>query len=377
MRNDRCLDGHDYQDGGGGECLSAHTSCTRSDTESLFSGWCAADARKPERATLRQIDGEKCDSSRSGKNVAAANWELVEAHRRALSTFLRGKCPHEEDIEDCVQEAMLRVAQLPEVDPRRLHGLLKTVAYNLAMDMHRDRRRQAAAFARIGTFPPPPPDVVALDSWEARSLADHARRLSFRERAALRGRADGFAPQETAALLGDTPKSIHLALGRARTSLRRLAGAAGAVLLWLRRHGRGTVRLTAPSMVAVTLGLALLGPRLHDPHVGAPPATAPTPAVAGMGWRGGAPAVPPLPRHSASTVPAKRGAGGPGPTVPGSAPDRRTIVAAHAQSPNIVDASAGVVEVNPSQPLLTGVENCLAPGAISLSGHNLGCGGGG
>jgi RNA polymerase sigma-70 factor (ECF subfamily) len=306
--------------------------------------------------------------------VAATNWELLEAHRHPLTAFLRGKCPSEEDVEDCVQEAMLRVAQLPDVDPRRLRGLLKTVAYNVAMDMHRGRRRQSAAFARIGMIHPLAPDVVALDSCEARRLADHARHLSFRERAALRGRADGFAPHETAALLGDTPKSIHLALSRARTSLRRLAGAASALLLWLGRRGRGSLRLTAPSMVAVTLGLALLAPALNDPHVGSPPAAVPSPAVRGMGWIAGPAATPP-PRARTSGAPIKRDVAAPGPPVTGAGPELRTIVAAHAGSPQLVGTSASVTEVNPNQPLLTGIQNCLAPGAISLTGPHLGCAG--
>jgi RNA polymerase sigma factor (sigma-70 family) len=305
--------------------------------------------------------------------VGAANWELVEAHRHALTAFLRGRCPSQDDVEDCVQEAMLRVAQLPDVDPRRLRALLKTVAYNVAMDMHRERRRQATAFARIGTHHPLAPDALALDSWEAQRLAEHARKLSFRERAALRGRADGFAPHETAALLGDSPRSIHLALSRARTSLQRLAGAAGALILWLRRSGRGSVRIAAPSIVAVTLGLAMLAPGLDGPRNSSPPATGPAPLVAGVGWLP-TPAADPRdpviarpPTHHAAPAPA--------PAVAAPSPQRLTIAAAHVGSDQSVGAYAAVIEKNPNTPLLTGIQNCLAPSAWSLDPHHLGCSG--
>jgi DNA-directed RNA polymerase specialized sigma24 family protein len=305
--------------------------------------------------------------------VAAANWDLLEAHRHALTAFLGGKCPSQGDVEDCVQEAMLRVAQLPDVDPPRLRGLLKTIAYNVAMDMHRERRRQSAAFARVGTPLPAAADALAVDSCEARRLAVHARRLSFKERAALLGRANGFAPSETAALLGDTPKSVHLALSRARTSLRRLAETAGAMVLWLRRHGRGSLRLAAPSIVAMTVGLALLTPRLDGPWGNSPPAGAP-PAVAGVGWHAAPTVARPRPARSAS-APMRRVVTARVTAVTGASSDRRTMLYAHAGSRQVVDASAGVVEVNPNQPLLTGIEACLAPGAIWLDRHHAGCAG--
>ena len=307
--------------------------------------------------------------------MATANWELLEAHRHALTTFLRGKCPREDDVEDCVQEAMLRVAQLPDLDHRRLRGLLKTVAYNVAMDMHRDRRRQSAAFARIGTLQSPAPDVVALDSCEARSLAAHARHLSPRERAALRGRADGFAPHETAALLGDTPRSVHLALSRARTSLRRLAEVAGALVIFVRRHGRGSLRVTAPSIVAVTLGLAMLAPQL-GPQEGSLPSPSPPPGVAGMGWHAptaapglGRTTLAPVARSASTPAPVPP----PPPAVSGWGLQRRTIIAASAPGPQGINPSVSVVEANPNTPLLTGIQNCLKPGAIALGPQHFGC----
>jgi RNA polymerase sigma factor (sigma-70 family) len=304
--------------------------------------------------------------------VSTADWELLEAHRHALTSYLRGKCPSEEDVEDCVQEAIMRVAQLRDVDARRLRGLLKTVAYNVAMDLHRDGRRQAAALARIGVDHPVAPDVVALDSWEARRLAEHARRLSFRERAALRGRIEGFAPHETAALIGDSPRSIHLALSRARTSLRRLAGAAILLVLWARRQGRRGTRLAAPSLVAMTVGLALLTPNLDVPRGVLPSPATPAPAVA-QGALSAAPTVDPRAADLSSTSATAHASAGTTRPATSAGPGRETLVAAHADSPHLVEASAGVFQIDSNAPLLTRVGNCLKPGAISLSGHHLGC----
>jgi RNA polymerase sigma factor (sigma-70 family) len=308
---------------------------------------------------------------RQEEDVSAAHWDSLEAHRQALTAFLRGRCPSQGDVEDCVQEAMLRVAQMPEVDPLRVRGLLTTVANNVAMDMHRDRARQAAACSRMGATHSPGADALALDSCEARRLADHARHLSPRERAALGGRADGFAPREIAELLGDTPRSIHLALSRARTSLRRLAEAAGALVPWMRRRGRGSLRLTAPTVVAVTLGLAILGPRLAVPLGGSHPAAAPPPVVAAAGPHGASTIAPPRPAHEA---PGRAVTASPA-AVAVAGPDRHTIVRETVGSPQLVQASVGVVEVNPNQPLLTGIQDCLKPGAVSLDPQHAGCAG--
>ena len=292
------------------------------------------------------------------------NWDGLEAHRPALRRFLRGKCPTEADIDDCVQEALLRVAQVADLDMSRVGALLKTVAYNAAMDLHRDQRRRAAALTRLGVSYAEGPEGMVIQQQEARRLASHARALSLKERAALAGRAHGFAPHEVAAWLGTPPKSVHLALSRARTTLRRLGGGAIPAFAWLFRRASRRLKLASPALAAVALGLLFQSSLTVNP-----PGRAPL-QVSSEGLRSNAPFAP-LGRHRDSPLTSASGVSIH--TPPSSA--RRTIAAVVVGSRNVVQAGASLTEVNPQQPLLVGVADCLRPGAISLDPHHAGCSG--
>jgi RNA polymerase sigma-70 factor (ECF subfamily) len=300
----------------------------------------------------------------------AAHWDDLEAQRAGLAASLRGVCASDADIEDCVQEAILRVAQLEGVDPRRVRGLLRTVAFNLAMDLHRDRRRQSRALARIGPAHTDGPDVLALDAYEAHRLARHARRLSFRERAALRGRAEGFAPSETATILGDTSKSVHLALARARTTLKRVAGGALVLLAWRARRLHGGLRAAAPTLATLAAAMALV-----VPLTGHPPSTASMVAPE-VQWAPPPPLfVPSVGGEPGRTHP-PRGADhpvAPMPTPKPSPPLERTIVQQTIGSSQTVQVSAAITAGDSGESPVVAVEHCLQPGALSLDPYRAGC----
>jgi RNA polymerase sigma factor (sigma-70 family) len=299
--------------------------------------------------------------------MAAATWEVLEAHRASLTAFLRGKCRNDADVEDCVQEAILRAAQIPHLDPDRVSGLLKKIGYHLVVDMHRERQRRARALARHGVTLEPSPDEVALDRQHARALAMRATKLSSFERHALRGRIEGFNPSETAARLGVPAKTVHLALSRARAALRAVSGPA-AIIVWLRRRCSVGMRTGGAMSAAVSLaGLSLLLGHGHDatPRSGHPPVlrvldaqsqTAPlAPEHRPISPYSGL-ARPPIHAHAYS-----------------AAPPRTTVVQVVSPAPHTLQAGIGVTRSNWDESILSGLAACLQPGAVSLDLHHAGC----
>jgi DNA-directed RNA polymerase specialized sigma24 family protein len=302
--------------------------------------------------------------------MAATSWELVEAHRTPLACYLRDKCRDAADVEDCVQEALLRAAQMPQLDPDRVFGLLKTISYRLAMDTHRERHRRARALARLGVPAPLSADDLALDRQQARELAQRAAELSLRQRQALSGRADGFAPSETAAFHGVPAKTMHLALSRARVALKAAAGSVGLVL-WLRkrwglsaRGGAATAAAVMLASVTLLIGqdhghvqvapsalLPLQGASLARPQRAAPPPEHPSPAPRAIASK------PPVPSNAASLALVR-------PT---------TLVKIASPVPQAVQVGIGVTLSNQNEPLLSSIQACLQPGALSLDPTHAGC----
>ncbi|MBV9524197.1 MAG: sigma-70 family RNA polymerase sigma factor, partial [Candidatus Dormibacteraeota bacterium] len=165
-----------------------------------------------------------------------ARWELLTPHRDRVVATLRRRHVEYSEAEDVVHEAMVRLVQWDGLDPDHARGALLTVAQRVAVDRHRRSGRERRAVARCRVQDGQQPDEIALDRLEARHLAGVVATLSWRERRALEGRAAGMAPRETAARSGVPARSVHLALSRARATLRAAAAGSWAVLLeWMRR----------------------------------------------------------------------------------------------------------------------------------------------
>lgn len=59
---------------------------------------------------------------------------MVLPHRQRLLRLARLRAASPADAEDCVQEALLRVATHARLDQKRVGGLLTTIVLNLCAD---------------------------------------------------------------------------------------------------------------------------------------------------------------------------------------------------------------------------------------------------
>jgi len=214
-------------------------------------------------------------------------WALVAPHHEHMLAVARRRCATEEDAEDCVQEAMLRVARFERLDPDRVAAMLTSVTTRLIVDMHRVRARELRYRPRLVDVPEQlaPPDEAALDTDEARWLASRVEDLPERERAVFTHRAAGFSVGEAAARLNLTYKSVESAFTRARGRLRLWAGA-GALLVaeYVRRlRVRQHPAAMLASLAMVSAGCLVLSSlsRSSPPETGARQAP---PAAEALTW---------------------------------------------------------------------------------------------
>ena len=241
-------------------------------------------------------------------------WALVLLHREHMLNVARRRCRTEEDAEDCVHEAMLRVAQFETLDPDRVGAMLTSVTVRLAVDIHRGRARARRYLPRLVSVPAQQqlPDEAVVDAGEARWLAAQLEHLPDREREVLRQRAAGYTIGESAARLSVSYKSVESAFNRARGRMRMWAGA-GSLLVaeYLRR-----LRLRQqPGAVLASLAMLSAGCLV----LSSLPSLAPTPghasdvtaATAPPAWSDGVPATAHVQRATArqpiaAAVPAGR-----------------------------------------------------------------------
>lgn len=187
-------------------------------------------------------------------------WQcLVESRERAIRVArARGAAPDE--VDDIVQEAMVRVAGMPRVDTDRIGPLLTVVVANLVTDRHRARSRARRLEQRLaaGADICPAPEEAVCDAAEARWLLSRTAQLNERDRRALEMRMAGLSVGAAADALGVTYKAAEHALGRARARLRELAKATAGMLPVLlgRRRWAGRPPATVAVAAAVIVGVA-------------------------------------------------------------------------------------------------------------------------
>lgn len=189
----------------------------------------------------------------------APRWDLVLAHRQRLLRLARTKGAT--DLEDCVQEALLRVATHPRLDEQRVAGLLTTVLLRLCVDQHRATVRLRAAAPRLAApdHTTGGADDTVCDNAEAAWLRSCVQDLPDRERQVIQRRAAGLTAQQTATDLGVTYKAAEGALTRARTRLHatwRLTLSILGIALAPRLRGRGQTAVLLATPVALLLTLA-------------------------------------------------------------------------------------------------------------------------
>jgi RNA polymerase sigma factor (sigma-70 family) len=151
-------------------------------------------------------------------------WDAVLEHRDRALRVARARLSDPYDVDDCVQEGMVRVVAMPNLDLGRVGPLLSTVVANVAADTHRQHQRSHRLSSKMASsvIPTAPGDEPVCDAAEARWLHGLLDTLGERERAVLKLRAEGRTVAETAAALGMTYKAAESAFTRGRNALKTL-----------------------------------------------------------------------------------------------------------------------------------------------------------
>ncbi len=157
--------------------------------------------------------------------------ELALRYRRRLYVYLRPRLGSDEDAEDMVQEAFLKIYRnIGSYDPAyRFSTWLYTAATRLAISSY--RKKKIATVSLDGPSAGEPADPAAAPGGRdgAAGLWDEARTLAGSQFRALWLRyAEDMSIEEIAGALGRSRLAVRLLLHRARANLMKRAGPAGA-----------------------------------------------------------------------------------------------------------------------------------------------------
>ena len=297
---------------------------------------------------------------------------LVDNRERAMRVAL-SRCGSREEVDDCVQEAMTRVAAMPDVDVARIGQLLTAVVSNLAVDAHRARSRAIQNLHRVVPPPQPGPDEVVCDVAEARWLWAQRGKLAERDRRVLDLRVANRSVGEAARELGITYKSAEHALARARGFLRAAwrATAALAGILWgsrLRRSVAGPAVALSPAALSLVLALTIVASGALGSDRGAGAARMIPADSAALSA-----ASPAVLRASRAAPAAARAAGAARPGTRPSSPRERTVVRTReVRAHGLHVYPGGVTRSSENETVLESAERCLRDGPIVTTTY-VGC----
>jgi len=203
----------------------------------------------------------------------AERWDLLLRHRDAVVSIVRRRVRNTAEAEDCVHDAMLRLARRTDLDPDRVRSLLTKVAVGLAIDHYRSTQRRDRAVVRLGgsaVAEAISPEDVLADQAEVERILAVVDALPRRERQVLRLRISGWGVSDVARLLRLSYKTVEGAYTRARQHVRR---GLESVLAWLGLRRRLGMLPGEASAVAGVAALVFLLPILqgllglaHDDH---------------------------------------------------------------------------------------------------------------
>ena len=149
-------------------------------------------------------------------------WTEVVAHRDRLLRLSRGRAVTTEDAEDCVQDALLRCLEFPDLDPARLPQFLTSVTLRLCVDQHRRQATDRRIAERLGARQrdEPGPEEAVCDREEAEWVARTFATLPPRQQEVMLARLDGLSCAEVARRFRTTYASVESSLARTRATLR-------------------------------------------------------------------------------------------------------------------------------------------------------------
>lgn len=194
--------------------------------------------------------------------VLRRRWDLVLPYREEMLKIALRRTQSREDAEDVVATALLRTVQFDGLDERRVGAFLCTTVIRLAVDVHRQRERQAAVALRHGCRAEVDRTVeeIVCDRAEAKWLSDVMAELPPRERQVLEARLQGVTAQGTSGRLGISPKSAENAYTRVRQRAHSLLSATLAgigILIGTGKRVGKSAAVAVPVAALAALGLTL------------------------------------------------------------------------------------------------------------------------
>lgn len=169
------------------------------------------------------------DLIRRARQGDGAAWEaLVQAHQQAVFRLAYLFLGDADQAEDVAQEAFIRAYHaLDRFDTTRpLRPWLLSIAANLSRNQRRSAGRYLAAMRRAFQDSPSAAidiEASAVQNWEARSLWQAVRRLSFEDQRVIYFRYFiDLSVDETAAALGVAEGTVKSRLHRALKRLREV-----------------------------------------------------------------------------------------------------------------------------------------------------------
>jgi RNA polymerase sigma-70 factor (ECF subfamily) len=198
------------------------------------------------------------DPATAAADARAARWDLVLPHADRLRRIAARRLSCSDEVDDVVQEALLRAATFERLDEAYVGQFLTSVTVRLCTDVQRDRTRQLRVGVRdaVRSVEPCDPHETLLDNAEARWLYDECLKLPVRERAVVLARARGLSVREAAATLGVGVKSAEAAFTSARHRMRRAVQSAGVAAF---ASFRRTKRVTAPAALTTSMTVLVAG----------------------------------------------------------------------------------------------------------------------
>lgn len=140
----------------------------------------------------------------------------VETVRPRLLAIARKILEDDEEAEDVVQDALLRLWQLREEPIDHAERLAQTVVRNLSIDLVR-RRRRTASLSHISTIDTPSDETEE----QMERMMTMVEALPTMQQTVLRLRhIEGMEMRDIAELVGTTEQAVRQSLSRARRTLK-------------------------------------------------------------------------------------------------------------------------------------------------------------
>ncbi|WP_329110217.1 sigma-70 family RNA polymerase sigma factor [Micromonospora sp. NBC_01699] len=150
-------------------------------------------------------------------------WAIVLGYREHITRLVRSRLWNPQDVDDCVQEVILRAVMFQRLDEERAGAFLTAAALRLCVDYYRDRDRQRRLRLRVAYAERSAgPEEIICETDLGHWMLALVQQLQGRERQVMLARAQGMTNRQIADRYGLSAKAVESAFTRGRARLRSL-----------------------------------------------------------------------------------------------------------------------------------------------------------